>query len=142
MTPEFMEKFDKVYATIMDKDFMQKLDEVKLGRTEVQHLPSSGRVKEYSPGEVSVRNYPKMKYELDSYDLKIKDEVYVGQPNPIGVWDDVPTNHKYMHKFLPEAGRNQLDIHFYIEDIWDEDRWILVNRMFGGKGVYRTKTIL
>ena len=96
--------------------------------------PSSKHVKEDSESnfsQASVQSYPKKKFELKSHDLKIKSERYIGRRNRNDDWDDVPKQYKYMHKYLPEVGEGQLDIHRYVEQIWNEDRWILVKRMFG-----------
>ena len=101
MTPEFMERLGKAYAIIMNKDFMQKLEEVELPGDKVQFNPPSKYAREESKGEASVHSYPRMKFELDSRDLTIKNEVYIGQPNPNGGWDYVPMKDKYMHRFLP-----------------------------------------
>ena len=101
MTSEFMERLSKAHAMLMDKDFMQKLTEVELRGNKMQPGLSSGYVREERKGEASAQNYPRMKFELDSRDLTIKNERYVGRPNPNDDWDYIPMKDKYMHKFLP-----------------------------------------
>ena len=101
MASEFVERLSKAHAILMDKNFMQKFEEVEARGNNVQPSPSSGYVRGEGKGEASAHNYPRMKFELDSRDLTIKNERYVGQPNPNDEWDYIPMKDKYMHKFLP-----------------------------------------
>ena len=86
LTPEFIEKFDKVYAHIMAEEELQR-DKVRL-------YPSSRHVKEYSDSsdisQTSEERHPRKKMEFKSSDLKIKSERYIGRRNRNDDWDDVP----------------------------------------------------
>ena len=76
-------------------------------------------------------NDTQRKIELKSGDLRIKNERYIGRKNRNDEWEDVPVKDKYMHEYLPEVGEHRYNIHRCVERIWNEDRWILVKRMFG-----------
>ena len=78
MTPEFMERFDKVYPIIMSEGFMEKVNEVALRKNTVQLCPPSRHARDEGEDKAPVRTYTMITFKLDTGGLKIRDEAYIG----------------------------------------------------------------